>query len=144
MNTRLFFLGAAVAFALVSAGCLTVKTEHEVKPVHITMDINLKVDQQINSAMNEGSKPDIKRMLKSGAIGLDKNSLLAPRAALTSEEMEFVYKSNTEHKARMAKIAEENGITVDEVASRGVAMFVERAEPGLWYQNKAGEWVQKK
>jgi hypothetical protein len=31
-------------------GCLTLKTEHEVKPIHITMDVNLnvKVDKALN------------------------------------------------------------------------------------------------
>lgn len=29
--------------ALMSAGCVTLKTQHEVKPIHITMDVNLNV-----------------------------------------------------------------------------------------------------
>ena len=34
-------LALAAAFAI--CGCFTVKTESEIKPIHITMDVNLKV-----------------------------------------------------------------------------------------------------
>ena len=33
---------------MMAAGCLSVKTQHEVKPIHITMDINLKVDRELD------------------------------------------------------------------------------------------------
>ena len=36
-----FILAAA---AVCAAGCIQVKTESEIKPIHITMDVNLKVD----------------------------------------------------------------------------------------------------
>ncbi len=32
-------------------GCLSVKTEHEVKPIHITMDVNLNV--RVDKALND-------------------------------------------------------------------------------------------
>lgn len=40
----LFFLSLALG------GCISVKTQHEVKPIHITMDVNLnvKVDKALN------------------------------------------------------------------------------------------------
>ncbi len=28
-------------------GCISVKTEHEIKPIHITMDVNLKVQKEL-------------------------------------------------------------------------------------------------
>jgi hypothetical protein len=34
--------------ALAGGGCLSIKSEHEVKPIHITMDINLKVDRELD------------------------------------------------------------------------------------------------
>ena len=33
-------------------GCLSVKTEHEIKPIHITMDINLKVQKDLEDFLN--------------------------------------------------------------------------------------------
>ena len=38
---RLVILLLPLAFA--GTGCVTLKTEHEVKPIHITMDVNLNV-----------------------------------------------------------------------------------------------------
>lgn len=48
MPRRLFVLLAA-ATALSLSGCLSVKTEPiEVKPIHITVDVNVKVEQALN------------------------------------------------------------------------------------------------
>ena len=34
---------------LLPAGCFSVKTQHEIKPIHITMDINMKVDRELDN-----------------------------------------------------------------------------------------------
>ena len=39
----------ALVVGVLAPGCLSVKTEHEIKPIHITMDINLKVDRELNN-----------------------------------------------------------------------------------------------
>lgn len=45
MKHRLLFLVAPFFFG----GCLTVKTEPiEVKPIHITLDVNVKVDRALD------------------------------------------------------------------------------------------------
>lgn len=33
-------------------GCFWVKTEHEIKPIHITMDVNLKVQKELEDFLN--------------------------------------------------------------------------------------------
>jgi hypothetical protein len=39
---------AAILLALTMAsGCISVKTEHEIKPIQITMDINLRVQEEL-------------------------------------------------------------------------------------------------
>jgi uncharacterized membrane protein len=40
------------AAACVAGGCLSVKTEHEIKPIHITMDVNLKVQKELENFLN--------------------------------------------------------------------------------------------
>jgi hypothetical protein len=47
MNRAVLFL---LPLVFATSGCLTIKTEHEVKPIHITMDVNLnvKVDKALN------------------------------------------------------------------------------------------------
>jgi hypothetical protein len=48
MNLRLFFPLALLTLA--SSGCLSVKTEPiEVKPIHVTVDINVKVDRALDN-----------------------------------------------------------------------------------------------
>ncbi|ACB77315.1 hypothetical protein [Opitutus terrae] len=47
MNTR--FLVPLVLLSLASGGCLSVKTQPiEVKPIHVTVDVNVKVDRALN------------------------------------------------------------------------------------------------
>ncbi|MBA4137632.1 MAG: hypothetical protein C0518_09980 [Opitutus sp.] len=45
---RLFACGLAVTAAGFSSGCLSVRTEPiEVKPIHITVDVNVKVERAL-------------------------------------------------------------------------------------------------
>lgn len=48
MNTRRLLLPVAL-FTLAFGGCLSVKTEPiEVKPIHVTVDVNVKVDRALD------------------------------------------------------------------------------------------------
>ncbi len=40
------------ALGLTAGGCLSIKTEHEIKPIHITMDVNLKVQKELEDFLN--------------------------------------------------------------------------------------------
>lgn len=42
----------AILLLLIVNGCLSIKTEHEVKPIQITMDINLKVERELEDFLN--------------------------------------------------------------------------------------------
>ncbi len=53
-----YALGAPLLGLLTAlGGCLSVKSEHEIKPIHITMDINLKVDRELNSFFGDIDEP---------------------------------------------------------------------------------------
>ena len=41
-----------VLVAVWTGGCLSVKTEHEIKPIHITLDVNLKVQKELEDFLN--------------------------------------------------------------------------------------------
>lgn len=41
-----------ISAASVVGGCLSIKTEHEIKPIHITMDVNLKVQKELEDFLN--------------------------------------------------------------------------------------------
>lgn len=134
---------AVAALALV--GCLSVKTQHEVKPIEINMNINLKLDKQLEEMVAAEEKPSIKDMLDSGKIGIDNKSMLVPRGALTSAEFEYVTEANSKRKERLTAMANENGSPYDEVAAAAAAKFVDRlpAGSGVWYQAADGNWLQK-
>ena len=52
MKKRLFtLLFPAAAIAVLGAGCI--RTTHEIKPIHITMDINLKVDRALDDFFSD-------------------------------------------------------------------------------------------
>ncbi len=41
-------MAATLLLMLAGSGCLSLKSQHEIKPIHITMDINLKVDRELD------------------------------------------------------------------------------------------------
>ena len=147
MNARNTLLTLATAgAALAAAGCLSVKTEHEVKPIEINMNINLKLDKQLEEMVGSEQRPDLKNLLDKGSVGIDNKAMIVPRGPLSTNEMEFVMEINKRRKERFETMAKENGSTYDDVAKSAAAKFVERlpADKGIWYQNVEGEWVQKK
>ncbi len=55
MKLRLLLTGALVAISL--AGCVHVKTDPiEVKPIHITVDVNVKVDKALDDFFGDLDK----------------------------------------------------------------------------------------
>jgi hypothetical protein len=57
MNRRLFL--SAAALPLLLGGCLNIKTEPiEVKPIHITVDVNVKVEKALEDVFGELDRKD--------------------------------------------------------------------------------------
>lgn len=143
-------LAAALAAPLFP-GCLSVKTEHEVKPIHITMDVNLKVDREIEKALDgETRKPPrnaekIRAWAEAGLVGVDNRGYVAPRGKLTPEQEDIVADANAARRAKMAEIADSTGAARADVEKRRAAKIRERlpAGKGIWYQEDSGEWVRK-
>ncbi len=54
---------ALVALAL-CAGCFSVESKHEIKPIHIKIDINLKVDRALDDFFGDLDKQTIKETEK--------------------------------------------------------------------------------
>lgn len=52
MRRHALALMLPVMAASVVGGCLSIKTEHEIKPIHITMDVNLKVQKELEDFLN--------------------------------------------------------------------------------------------
>ena len=52
MRKRMQALLLPTVAVVVLSGCLSIKTEHEIKPIHITLDVNLKVQKELEDFLN--------------------------------------------------------------------------------------------
>lgn len=147
--------GICIAAAMVAAasltGCLSVKTEHEVKPIEINMNINLKVDKQLDEIVSKQDKTDDRKivdaLLDKGVVGIDRKSMFVPRGAVSSEDMEAVMRANAHLKETLERVAKENGRNYDDLAKTVAEKIVaSRTSKGgaIWYQKPDGAWVQSK
>ena len=152
MNATLRPVLAASAVLLAAVGCISVKTESEIKPIHITMDINLKVDKEIDKAFEnenvtqpKGDFKPIKDMLDRQAAGVSNLAMLEARAGATDEDKILIAESNARKLQRLSKIAKDSGVALETVQKRSAKKFVEKipAGSGVWYQDEAGSWLQK-
>ncbi|MEO6436154.1 MAG: hypothetical protein ABIP55_10385 [Tepidisphaeraceae bacterium] len=56
--TRSIPVTATMAAALLLAGCTpTVRVKHEVEPIHLTADINIRVDRQLDQFFSYQDQP---------------------------------------------------------------------------------------
>ena len=138
------------ALAALGAGCLAIKTEHEVKPIKISMDVNLKVDKELDSAIEseKRQKPayfdEIRRMQEEGKIGFDRNGSLVPRTELTAGESDTLEEAGAAWTTKLAEIAKKGGRSISEVRRSFAGKILERMPAGTWYQDETGAWTQKK
>ena len=150
MNIRTTIL---VSAALVSAGgCFTVKTESEIKPIHITMDINLKVDKELDKAFADESmaqpKGDfkaVKSLLDRKVAGITSKAMLEPRAGATDDDKILIAESNARKLKRFNEIAKSSGVALEAVQKRSAKKFAEKipAGSGVWLQAEDGSWAQR-
>ena len=150
MNIRTSLL---VSAALLSAtGCFTVKTESEIKPIHITMDVNLKVDKELDKAFADEnmSKPkgdfaEVKAMLDRKAAGITNKAMLEPRDGATDDDKILIAESNAKKLKRFNQIAKDSGVALEAVQKRSAKKLAEKipAGSGVWLQAENGTWSQK-
>ncbi len=138
---------AIVTFSMLTAicgGCLSVKTEHEVKPIEINMNINLKMDKAVDEFISKEHPVKVLELLRNGAVGMDNKAMLVPQSMLSTAELEAVRNFNQRRKAGFEKIAKENNESYDTVASNAAKKIVEeKLFKGARYQNSAGDWLVK-
>ena len=148
MNLRTVLLASAALLS--SAGCLSVKTESEIKPIHITMDVNLKVDKEIDKAFAgenvRAPSADFKAtkdLLDRKVAGVTNKGLLEARAGATDDDRIAIAEANAKGLRRMSEVAKSSGVTLDAVQKRRVAKIRENLPAGSWYQEDNGAWRQK-
>ena len=150
MNIRTSLL--VTATLLSAAGCFTVKTESEIKPIHITMDVNLKVDKELDKAFaNEDMKKpqgdfkEIKAMLDRKVAGINSKALLEARDGATDDDKILIAESNARKLKRFNQIAKDSGVALESVQKRSAKKLAEKipAGSGVWLQAEDGSWSQK-
>jgi len=142
----------AVAAAAMFGGCISVKTESEVKPIHITMDINLKVDKQLEKTFESESmsKPKgdfakVKDLLDRKVAGVNRLSLLEARKGATDDEKIMIAEFNSRKNKRLQEISKDSGVNLESVQKRSAARLREKIPEGsgVWMQSDAGAWSQR-
>ena len=150
MNIRTSLL---VSVTLLSAaGCFTVKTESEIKPIHITMDVNLKVDKELDKAFADenmvkpqGNFKEIKSLLDRKVAGITSKAMLEARDGATDDDKILIAESNARKLKRFNQIAKDSGTSLEAVQKRSAKKFAEKipAGSGIWLQSENGTWSQK-
>ena len=151
MNKEIYLYVAVAAAIVANTGCLSVKTEHEVKPIQITMDVNLKLDKALEQELeNEKKSPtktfeQIKALYKRGVVGMDNRGYTVIRGDVSDDERDIVEDMNAKRRVKLGELAESNGKKRAEVEKA----YAEKVRDnylaaGEWYQDDAGTWLQKK
>ena len=150
MNIRTSLLVSAALLS--AAGCFTVKTESEIKPIHITMDVNLKVDKELdkafadeNMAKPRGDFAAIKSLLDRKVAGITSKAMLEARDGATDDDKILIAESNAKKLKRFNEIAKSSNTSLDAVQKRSAKKFAEKipAQSGVWLQAEDGSWSQK-
>ena len=150
MNIRTSLLVSAALLS--AAGCFTVKTESEIKPIHITMDVNLKVDKELdkafadeNMAKPKGDFKEIKALLDRKAAGVTSKAMLEAREGATDDDKILIAESNAKKLKRFNEIAKSSGVALEAVQKRSAKKLAEKipAGSGVWLQAEDGSWSQK-
>ena len=143
-------LVVAIAAALCTTGCIQLKTENEIKPIHITMDVNLKVDKDLDKAFAEENQKSpkgdfkvMKDLLDRKAAGVTNMAMLEARPGATDDDKLAIADENAKRLKRFGGIAKTNGTTLETVQKRHVIKMREKMPAGVWYQDDAGKWLQK-
>lgn len=152
MNARTSMLALGSLAVVATAGCISVKTESEIKPIHITMDVNLKVDKELDKtfadedkAKPKGNFKEVKAALDRQAVGITNRAMLEARAGATDNDRILVAEENAKRAKWFEEIAKSSGVSVEAVRKRRAQQMVERipAGTGVWYQDPSGKWLQK-
>jgi len=142
----------AVAATCLAGGCIQVKTESEIKPIHITMDVNLKVDKALDKAFADENqqKPQgdfaaVKAMLDRQAAGITNKAMLEAREKATDEDQLLIAESNARRLKRFGDVAKANGVSLESVQKRHAQKMRDKipAGSGVWFQDDSGRWAQK-
>ena len=141
----------AAAAALCAGGCIKLKTESQIKPIHITMDVNLKVDRDLdkafadeNAGVPKGDFKVAKGLIDRKVAGITNRAMLEARPEAGDDDRIAIAEENARRMKRFSEVAKSNGTSIETVQKRHALRMREKIPAGTWYQSDSGSWLQKK
>ena len=151
MSTKAAVISAA-AVATIACGCIQLKTESEIKPIHITMDVNLKVDKELDRAFADenqkkprGDFAQLKAILDRKAAGISNLGMIEAREGASDDDRIFIAESNARRLKRFEEVSKSSGVKLETVQRRKAQKMRDDvpAGSGVWVQADDGVWSQK-
>ena len=144
------FLIPVVIVAVSTVGCIQLKTESEIKPIHITMDVNLKVDKELDKTFAaedqqqaKGDYAAVKSLLDRKVAGYTNTAMLEAREGATDDDKITIVEENAKRLKRFREVAQKSGTSIEAVQKRRVVKLREKSAAGIWLQSDDGAWKQK-
>ena len=144
------FLIPVVLVVVSSVGCIQLKTESEIKPIHITMDVNLKVDKELDKTFAaedqqqaKGDYAAVKALLERKVAGFTNTAMLEAREGATDDDKITIVEENAKRLKRFREVAQKSGTSIEAVQKRRVVKLREKSAAGTWLQSDDGTWKQK-
>ena len=144
------FLIPVVLVVVSSVGCIQLKTESEIKPIHITMDVNLKVDKELDKTFAaedqqqaKGDYAAVKALLDRKVAGYTNTAMLEAREGATDDDKITIVEENAKRLKRFREVAQKSGTSIEAVQKRRVVKLREKSAAGTWLQSDDGTWKQK-
>ena len=140
-----------VALALAAgAGCIQLKTESEIKPIHITMDVNLKVDRELDRMFADedrqqakGDYAAVRTLVERQVVGYTNTAMLEAREGATDDDRIAIAEENVRRMKRFREVAQKSGVSIESVQKRRLLRLREKAASGTWLQGDDGTWARK-
>ena len=144
------FLIPVMLVVVSSVGCIQLKTESEIKPIHITMDVNLKVDKELDKTFAaedqqqaKGDYAAVKSLLDRKVAGFTNTAMLEAREGATDDDKITIVEENAKRLKRFREVAQKSGTSIEAVQKRRVVKLREKSAAGTWLQSDDGAWKQK-
>ena len=139
-----------ILILLATVGCIQLKTESEIKPIHITMDVNLKVDKELDKTFAaedqqqaKGDYAAVKALLDRKVAGYTNTAMLEAREGATDDDKITIVEENAKRLKRFREVAQKSGTSIEAVQKRRVVKLREKSAAGTWLQSDDGAWKQK-
>jgi uncharacterized protein len=87
--------------------------------------------------------PEIDALKAAGVLGENNRGLVEARTRVNEGQEALIEAENADRRELYQLVARRSGQTVEEVGQQRAVRIAQQALPGVWLQNKRGDWFQK-